>query len=171
MDAPGHAAGEERRETFRTSSFTLCSIAVRKKLREETRRRAAERVPEQDQACIVIPCGDEWIAGEVAAEALVAHRGAVRGPVIDARARNLRIELAGSVPRAAERIDGSGVAVEALSAQDPDVVTDTERALYSCERQLGKRGRESIPGSFDTQGRYHIWVLRSAPGSRWVPVG
>ena len=78
---------------------------------------------DERQSCILVPCGDEGLPGEVTSEALVPVLLAVRCAVVGSGAGDLRVEFAGAVPRAPLRGDTCRESAVALVAEPSDNVT------------------------------------------------
>ena len=115
VDIVALAAGKELGDI--TARRDLFGRAVCENIGEESRRCAAERVTEEIYLDdISVPVGlaegvDKSLADERTAVALMMMLRRVGCAVIDNGSRKLGIELARSVPCAAERTDGGRVAV------------------------------------------------------------
>ena len=102
-------------------SLGLCRLdllraAVCKQLKEQARRCTAEAVSDEVYLLLRTPALEQGLIISYAV-AIMSLGGRVRGTVIDRRAGELSVKFAGSVPRAGERPDLSGVALIALSRQ------------------------------------------------------
>ena len=126
-----------RRDLFRA--------AVGKKLKEQARRCAAEAVSDEVYLLLCAPALEQGLIISYAV-AIMSLGGRVRGAVVDRRAGQLCVELAGSVPRAGERADLSGVALIALGIEILHKITRSKAPIrhYRVEHRPVAPAHEAV---------------------------